>query len=171
MRAELCIKKEDIPEYLLRLAKSGACPYLMPCSYYSSGGLWMVSYETAGFSSFKSFLSEAGVFSFSGLLSRLRRTAEGLRALDEYLVCPGIIQTGLDTIHFSPAGHVNFFAGPGKKDFSISLLELCDEASSSFPLSNADIIVKRLRQSNAGVTLGLSDIIRILSLWELEIKN
>ena len=171
MRIEKRIVEGSYPDYMLRLIRSGRCPYLMKGAGYCEDGAYVLQYETSGFLSLCGFISEASVFSFSRLLSLLRKTAEGLRGLGDYLVSPAYVSLDPKEMYIFPEGNVNFLAGNGDGDAVKAFLGLCGELHSSFPLANTDLIIKKLTASNAEKLLDISDIIRMLSLWELEINN
>ncbi len=171
MQFEHLAKTGSVPGYSIKIICSGKCPYLMDASVYESADGNIICYDDSGLTGLKSLLAESYKFRFSSLLSYLRRCAEGLRGLSDYLFKPEYVSLDLDRIYFDSCGKVRFTC-PGKDpDPCSALLGLCAQIGAEFPYTNADIIVKKLKDTNSEKLLGLPEIIRVLSLWELELKN
>ena len=171
MQIEHLIGKSDMPLYVTELARLGACPQLMKAACYDTPKGHVLCYETEGFKALKTVLSEPAAYCFSRLLSMLRKVAEGAARLGEYLVPFECVSLALDDIYFEQNGRVRFLIGYGKPDVCVSFCGLCEEIYEKFPYTNADMILKKLIPANSESLIGLDDILRMLSLWELELKN
>ena len=165
------VKSGELPGYAVRLIRSGICPYMMNASVYESAEGTILCYDDSGYTGLKALLSQQHKFVFPTLLRSVRCVAEGLRGLSDYLLRPVFVSCDLDCVYLDAAGRVRFTAPGTEADPCLALLSLCSRIYDEFPYTNADIILKKLKDTNSDKLMSLSDIIRTLSLWELELKK
>ena len=171
MHIEHLLRKGEIPAYVSEIARLGICPVMLPADSYETAEGRVLRYDTDGLTGLKTLLSRPQSGTFPRLLSMLRKVAEGSALLEDYLIKPEYVSMSLEDIYFGADGKVKFLVELCKPNLCEKICSLCEEIYISFPYTNADLVLKKLAGMNAERLVGINELLRMLSAWELEIRK
>ena len=149
------ISKDKIPEYVINVFKSDCCRGLMPVAVVDAAEDYSISYEESGLRHFCGNTMRSA-------LSDLRLITDAFYRAAEFLVYSGYLS--IDGVYFSEEKNIAYLLPQEYDDrsFVVRIAEFCAE-------NGCKRIGDRIIAENDKNCLGIRDLQRLLSTWELEL--
>ena len=176
MIEEYRISADAIPHYELEILKSGICSALVPGSYYSENDIVVIIPDSSNYSSFSEKIGRSGgeiLDSFRLTMKMLRCTIEACIICQDYLIRPEDISLSVDDLFFSDQLNAGLLLKPdsGGEKLLERIILLIAEIASRYPQSNAEVIMEKIEEFKSKEGLNENKLLRLLSLWELELER
>lgn len=166
---------EALPSYLAELLGSGCCPALLSGSCYRKGGNLHFVCDTAGTRPLVDMIRvEDGTLlsGFSVFLRALVKICEAALIAEDSLIDMAYLSFAPEDIYFdADNGNAKLLLRPGGMCFADAAEALCNFAAENCRSANAEIVRERLGAENAAGRLDPLRLLRILTVWDFELKS
>lgn len=161
-----------MPEYMMRLWRSGRCPYLLPAAFYEEEGSLRCRFLTEGLTQMQpyAFSCPDGMEdSFFLLLSALESAAFAFGQLQLWLADPAYISLAPQTLYYDrykQQSVLSFTIQGDSRPFSVRFQELCSGLG-----EGGKLIGERLQAFGAGLDLQEKQAAAFLRTWQQQIRG